>query len=301
MARIDSQMWLLGLLLSAFACGLAVPPAVHADTLVLRNGARFEGKVLKETPDRVTLQMRFGTRDFQRSQVKEIIKGTAPAPPPPEPKREPRPKPGRPGRGKLAPPLPGPKTPERASSRSRSGPTLGTITVEQKVGDFKKTYTLQIKDAIATYYKSHMIEVSFLPFTLSSEELRRQREGSGTQIFSLVSAESSPDPEQWSKRCPYAFIKLTFEKGKTPSRDSLSGCRSCFYQLVYSSESTGDTRTDAAARKDVPKLNLSLTGKEGTLDITYRGRLTRKREISRPAQSHNYSWQISAKCKVFVK
>lgn len=51
---------------------LVFPPPLLADSITLKNGARFEGKVVAETPELVTLVGKHGEIRFKRSEITEI-------------------------------------------------------------------------------------------------------------------------------------------------------------------------------------------------------------------------------------
>ena len=82
--RIASSMAILLL-------ALAAPHPLSADVLVLKNGNRFEGKIVDETPDKVVVEMQYGTMEFKRRNIKEIIRKAAPVVPKPAPKPKPEP------------------------------------------------------------------------------------------------------------------------------------------------------------------------------------------------------------------
>ncbi|MEW6355991.1 MAG: hypothetical protein AB1696_06690 [Planctomycetota bacterium] len=266
---------------------------VYGDVILLKNGSRFEGKIRQETPEKIVMEMQFGTMEFPRDQIKEIAKKALPPAPQAKPPAgaEPADK----------------ETPEKAAPAA-AGETRGKITVAQKMESATKSYVMDIKDAVAIFYKddpNKMIEVSFMPFKLSEGDLKKLRDARGNEVFALVGSKPTPNKTYWENRCPYAFIKIKFEQGKEPGAASISECQIVFYQFTYSSESATDTWEGAKARLAVPKFNLSMGetegATEGALDLSFVGRMSIKREISFPAQDHSYMWNIEAKCKVFVK
>ena len=74
MRRCDTHTSTVSVLI-VLTVALAASSTALADTIVMKNGNKFEGKILRETAEKVVLQMDFGTMDFQRSQIKEIRKG----------------------------------------------------------------------------------------------------------------------------------------------------------------------------------------------------------------------------------
>ncbi|NOZ21418.1 MAG: hypothetical protein GXP25_10055 [Planctomycetes bacterium] len=263
---------------------------VFADVVVLKNGSRFEGKVLKDTPQKVVLEMQYGTMDFPREQIKEIVKRAAPLQ-----TEQPKPKPGE---------GPGVKETPSEETRAAAGETRGKITVAQKLESTTKIYLMDIKDAVAIFHDdgaNKMIEVSFLPFKLSDEDIRKLRGARGDGVLALVGSKPTPDKRYWENRCPYASAKIKFEQGKEPELSTIRECEVCFYGFTHANENASDTWKGAKARRAIPKFSLTMNKNEGTLEISFIGRFSFKREISWPAQDHSYSWNIDARCKVFVK
>ncbi|MEW6356016.1 MAG: WD40 repeat domain-containing protein [Planctomycetota bacterium] len=90
------------------------PLRLAADTLVLKNGNRFEGKILEETPEKVVMQMTYGTMEFKRADIKDIQKKAGYTVPKPEPRPAPEPK-----------PEPEPKAPEAQPAQKEPQPEPG--------------------------------------------------------------------------------------------------------------------------------------------------------------------------------
>ena len=57
----------------------ALAPRALADEVVMRNGARFEGRVIKETDHEVVFQTAEGTITMRRSLIREILRKPWPA------------------------------------------------------------------------------------------------------------------------------------------------------------------------------------------------------------------------------
>jgi len=104
-----------------------------ADVVVLKNGNEFEGKVVEETPERVVLQMPYGTMEFPRSQIQEIKKkeGYVVPKPPPAPKETPKPE----GPAKTEEPAPAaPATAPKKPAPGSPGPVdLSTVPQSPRV------------------------------------------------------------------------------------------------------------------------------------------------------------------------
>ncbi len=79
---------MLRFLLSIFVLTALVGLA-HADTIILKNGSKLEGRIVKETPDSVVILVSgVGKLEVERKRIAEIerdAKGTEPPPKTPRP------------------------------------------------------------------------------------------------------------------------------------------------------------------------------------------------------------------------
>lgn len=69
MHRFKNLLYMLFILLLA---GVCTSPGLIADTVVLKNGKKFEGIIKKETSDGVTINIGLGTVSFNRNQIASI-------------------------------------------------------------------------------------------------------------------------------------------------------------------------------------------------------------------------------------
>ena len=53
--------------------------SARADLILLKDGRRFEGTILKETASEVLFETRFGELKFARSEISRLEKGLTPA------------------------------------------------------------------------------------------------------------------------------------------------------------------------------------------------------------------------------
>lgn len=95
-------------------------PRGRADVVILKNGSRFEGKIVFESEEKIVLQTGTGRMNFQKSQVKELRRD---APPPEEPSE--------------------PEAPEAPPSE----PSTPPATEEASLPDLSKEYRTRRKSA----------------------------------------------------------------------------------------------------------------------------------------------------------
>ncbi|MEW6354767.1 MAG: hypothetical protein AB1696_00435 [Planctomycetota bacterium] len=281
MTKTTRILW-IGLILMMI--GIAAPTGLRADVVVLKNGNRFEGQILEETPDKIVLKMQFGTMDFKRSQVQEVKKTQGPAMPPPA--QEPKPDEG---------PQP-PSRPEALPGARPTAGTLGNIKVVQKIAQTTKNYAMNFKSALALLYDDDprkMIRLSFFPYDLTDEDIE-------TLKSSMLRNKPSPDPKIWTSP-PEMYMTIYFEEGKERKQENIAEISWCFFGFAYSNESWVEEWKGAKARGAMRRFNLSMDGEKGTLEIMTSGSVTGKREISQPVQFITYTWNINATCKALVR
>ena len=111
--------------------GLAVMSRLSADTVILKNGSVFKGKIVEETDEKIVMKMPEGKMTFRKDQIEQIERDTKkpPAPAPPEPEPASPSEPSTPAGGGEAPPPPAPPPPAGKSLDLASIPQTSPITL----------------------------------------------------------------------------------------------------------------------------------------------------------------------------
>ncbi|NOZ21417.1 MAG: hypothetical protein GXP25_10050 [Planctomycetes bacterium] len=246
---------------------------------MMKNGNKFEGKILQETPEKVVLKMKFGTMGFPRSQIKEIIKKAAPEAPKPkakDTKSEPATKPSAGPAQVAAPSSPGEK------SYLREG-----------------TKVLDIQDAIAVKSGNSQISVTFFGFKLSVEDMKELRLTKNP--YELVKKKPSPDRKKW-KNHPYLRLDIEFaDENKGMVLSNIAEARMCIYATVY--KDVGDVlkNGEQGRRVSVTKLDLTKEGEEETLHLIVEGSGTIDFSFGRGKSQRKYVWHMDVTCPVVIR
>jgi len=254
----------------ALAVTLITAADLPADVVVMKNGNRFEGKVLQETPQKIVLKMRFGTMDFAREEIKEIIKKALPTIPRPKPKPEPT---------------------GKQSDRPKSPPARS-----QGKGNHlcQNNDVLDIKDAIAVRYKNYQLSVTFFAFKLSAEDMKELR--LTRNPYEVVKSKPSPNRKKWAGS-PYIRLDIEFaDEKKGIVLSNIKEARMCVYDMVYKNLGQVFKDGEKGCTVSVKKLNLSMEGGEGTLDIAVDGAGMMEHHTSRRTLRYKYHWNMDMTC-----
>ncbi|MEW6355990.1 MAG: hypothetical protein AB1696_06685 [Planctomycetota bacterium] len=233
------RRWEIGGATALLLVLLCKPIDLPADILVMKNGNRFEGEILQETPEKVVLKMNYGTMEFPRNQIKEVIKKAAPEPPKSEAKDP--------------------------ASASEAKPPAGPTRAPAPPGGGGKNYlrentkVLDIEDAVAQRYGVHQLSVTFFGFKLSAEDMKELRLTKNP--YELVKEKPSPDMKKW-KSHPYLRLDVEFaDEKKGMVLSNIKEARMCIYDTVH--KNVGDVLKSGEPGREVSVKNLDFSQTDG--------------------------------------
>lgn len=247
---------------------MSMAARVFADTIVLKNGRTIEGTIVEETAQRVVVRVGLLTTEFRPSEIEEI-------------RRSPSRSEDRSASGRRA-----------VGTRAASGSVRGQLTQNSDV--------LLIQDAIAIHYcPDGPLEVTFLPFRLSAEDLSELR--GGKSAFQLVGGKPNPNPSKWPA-CPYIHLQMKLPCGMDLGPENVDDYHFVIYETIYETLSFVFDETGPKARQAIPSLNLTMQGEEGTLQIAFSGNATHTYDINpRFPTDYRYSWSFRGQCAVLTR
>ncbi|NOZ22392.1 MAG: hypothetical protein GXP25_15030 [Planctomycetes bacterium] len=225
-----------------------------ADTVVMKNGNRFKGKVLEETPKKIVLQMQFGTMTFERTKIKEIKKDATYKVPPPPKKAKPKPEPQTdPVAQKKNRPTAPPKT-------GPGGPGCGTVVFN--------SIPLKMLTCVAKLSDNY-IEVIFFPFEIPPE---REKDAAGAAMWT-AKQNLSKYPKAFPNH-PFVTVSIDFKKPRVVSRDNIKRVLLMLYGFERRNQTTNITikpSKDNITRFDDREVHIELKGDAGEYRYDLKG------------------------------